>query len=318
VEPQTENVSVGSHLPGIVAEVYVWVGDKVKPGAKLFRLDDRQLRSEERVREALLTSAQATLARSKTNARAEERQATTARLKEAEANHVDQKDQFERAERLFSSRAIGDEEFIRRRQAFEVVKQQLNKARADMDAERVKDEAHQRDVTVAEAAVKQTEAQLAQTRIELERLVVCAPVSRSYLANIPAPDQWEVLQVNVRPGEFVGVPPGQALLVLGNVEQLHVRIDIDENDIARFKPGVVGTARLRGDAKQTFPIKFVRVEPYVIPKKSLTGASSERVDTRVLQVIYRIEPSERRLYVGQQLDVFLQLEPEPTNTSAGS
>ena len=49
----------------------------------------------------------------------------------------------------------------------------------------------------------------------------------------------------------------------------------------------------------------MRVEPYVIPKKSLTGDNTERVDTRVLQVIYAIDPRGTPLYVGQQVDVFL-------------
>lgn len=55
-------------------------------------------------------------------------------------------------------------------------------------------------------------------------------------------------------------------------------------------------------------MRFVRVEPYVVPKKSLTGENTERVDTRVLQVIYAIERTEYPVYVGQQLDVFIDGE----------
>jgi hypothetical protein len=55
-------------------------------------------------------------------------------------------------------------------------------------------------------------------------------------------------------------------------------------------------------------LSFVRVEPYAQPKKSLTGSGTERVDTRVLQVIYSIEPSEQTIYVGQQLDVYLDTQ----------
>ena len=42
------------------------------------------------------------------------------------------------------------------------------------------------------------------------------------------------------------------------------------------------------------------------PKKSLTGDSSERVDTRVLQVIYRVEDAALPVYVGQLMDVFIE------------
>jgi hypothetical protein len=43
-----------------------------------------------------------------------------------------------------------------------------------------------------------------------------------------------------------------------------------------------------------------------VPKKALSGDNTERVDTRVLQVIYAIEPGQQPVYVGQQLDVFIR------------
>ena len=55
-------------------------------------------------------------------------------------------------------------------------------------------------------------------------------------------------------------------------------------------------------------VSFMRVEPYVMPKKSLTGDNTERVDTRVLQVIYRVGRDEPGLFVGMQVDVFLSAE----------
>jgi HlyD family secretion protein len=87
--------------------------------------------------------------------------------------------------------------------------------------------------------------------------------------------------------------------------RLHVRIDIDEHDIPRFRPGLPAKASLRGHSESAYPLNFVRVEPYVIPKKSLTGDNSERVDTRVLQVIYSLDTSDKPIYVGHQLDVFI-------------
>src|SRR4051794_11169992 len=46
VEPKFENISIGSATPGIVTEVKVKVGEHVKTGDPLFRLDDRQLQAE--------------------------------------------------------------------------------------------------------------------------------------------------------------------------------------------------------------------------------------------------------------------------------
>ena len=61
----------------------------------------------------------------------------------------------------------------------------------------------------------------------------------------------------------------------------------------------------RGETSQQLRLRFVRLEPLAIPKKALTGDNTERVDTRVLQVIYAIETS-REVYVGQQVDVFIR------------
>jgi hypothetical protein len=63
----------------------------------------------------------------------------------------------------------------------------------------------------------------------------------------------------------------------------------------------------RGSLQERYPLTFFRVEPFVVPKKSLTGDNTERVDTRVLQVIYECDPTGRPpLFVGQQLEVFIE------------
>ena len=69
----------------------------------------------------------------------------------------------------------------------------------------------------------------------------------------------------------------------------------------------------RGDTQKEFALRFERLEPYVIPKRSLTGDAIERVDTRVLQVLYEIvTPAEpTTLFVGQQMDVFIDVAPQP-------
>ena len=96
--------------------------------------------------------------------------------------------------------------------------------------------------------------------------------------------------------------------MLGSTTQLHVRVDIDEYDIPRFVAQAPAKATLKGQSKEFFPLRFVRIEPYVIPKKSLTGDNTERVDTRVLQAVYRIEAPDFPAFVGQQMDVFLEVK----------
>jgi len=117
----------------------------------------------------------------------------------------------------------------------------------------------------------------------------------------------EVLQVNLRPGEYAATGVlTTPLMRLGTQEQLHIRVDIDENDAWRFRPGTRAMAYLRGNKDLKAEVKFVRVEPYVTPKASLTGSSTERVDTRVLQVIYGFDRKDLAAYVGQQVDVVIE------------
>ena len=295
VEPQTENISVGSPVAGIVVEVPVKVAQKVKAGDPLFRLDDRELKAELAVRKAILADAKAELARLAAMPRPEELPPAEALVREAKADWENWEQQWARGEKLLTQKAIPEEDFIERKQSAVQARERYNRAVADYKL--LKAGAWEYDQRVAQSAIDRAATQVQQTETELDRLVVRALVD------------GEVLQVNVRPGEFVGAPAGQPLVVLGNVMQLHVRVDIDEYDIPRFVPEAPARATLKGQPNDFGPLRFVRIEPYVVPKKSRTGDNTERVDTRVLQVIYAIDAGGRRLFVGQQLDVFVDATP---------
>lgn len=290
VEPESENIALGAQLPGVIAEVQVRVGAAVEKGTLLFRLDDRHVRAELRVREANLLKAQLEQARLNGMPRDEERRAAAAQVRDAEAHKIEAEDHYLRLKNKVGDTAYSAAEFIQRKQAFHIAEAKLERARAEFDL--VVNGAWVYDKKVADAAVRQSEALLEQTRAELTRLEVRAPIA------------GEILQVNVRPGEFVGTPASQPFVVVGGSRR-HVRVDVDENDIARFREGLPARAKRRGDATTEIPLRFVRIEPLVIPKKSLVGGTTERVDTRVLQVIYAVESTTVPLYVGQQVDVFL-------------
>ncbi|HXG10691.1 MAG TPA: HlyD family efflux transporter periplasmic adaptor subunit [Gemmataceae bacterium] len=304
VEPSTQNIAVGASVPGIVTWVIPFerVGTPVKKGEVLFRLDDRQQRAELALREAMLESAKIQLERQENMPRPEEVEPIEARFREARVNLADQEEQFERARRLFSKQAMSEIDFTRRNFAVQIAQEQVRRAEADLKL--IKAGAWKYDLAVSRAAVKQAEAQVLQVKTALELLEVRAPIDA------------ELLQINVRPGEFVGAPPGQTLVLLGNVKDIHVRVDIDEHDAPRFQPGMPAVGYLRGLTNVKYPLEYVRTEHYIVPKKSLTGDNTERVDTRVLQVIYKFKTKpddSNRVYIGQQMDVFLQ---KPSEQSA--
>ena len=148
-----------------------------------------------------------------------------------------------------------------------------------------------RSLTLLEAA----KAQLAQAETELDVLTVRA--SRD----------GRILRLNLREGEYANVNPPEPLMVLGDIDSLQIRADVDEQNAPLVETGRAATAYLKGNSSTPLPLTFVRIDPFVVPKKSLTGDSTERVDTRVLQVIFNLKkPAGKTLYVGQQVDVYIE------------
>lgn len=167
-------------------------------------------------------------------------------------------------------------------------------------------------VTNARAQLALQEAQVRTSTAELERL-------RTDLGRrtVRAQITGQILQVSVRVGEFANAGSAQgggsdvSLMTMGNTTPLHVRVDIDEDEIDRVADGRDAVMSPRGDASTRVTARFVRVEPQVIPKKSLTNDASERVDVRVLQLIYAIPQTGHRLFVGQQVDAFIPAKGGP-------
>jgi RND family efflux transporter MFP subunit len=158
----------------------------------------------------------------------------------------------------------------------------------------------------AEADIHSAEAARARATTDLGRLTVRAPIAA------------EILSVNIRPGEYVnpGGPQGggDPYMEIGNTEPLHIRIDIDENEIGRVVMGAEAIVSPRGQANQRVKATFVRAEPLVTPKTSLTNSATERVDVRVLQLIYQI-PTDQGFFVGQQVDAFVKAKNGTRNGS---
>ncbi len=163
-------------------------------------------------------------------------------------------------------------------------------------------ENRKQDVTVSQAQFAAAKAQLAASETSLKRIALL--IER---LTIRAPRDATIIQLNIRAGEYAATSPKVPAIILGETDKLQVRADVDEQNATRIRQGQKAYGYLKGDPTITFPLEFIRVEPYVIPKVSLTGSSTERVDTRVLQVIYSLaRPTDLPLYVGQQVDVFIE------------
>lgn len=196
-----------------------------------------------------------------------------AQIEEQKYKVGDLETQFKRLQSVYDERAVSEDDLKRTWYALEMAKR---------GAQRI------------QATLKQAMAQRDEVTMLLDRLTVRAP------------RRGTILQVNIRAGEYAQLGSADPLMLLGETEQLQIRADIDEVNAPLVVPQAGGTASIKSLAEQKIPLTFVRIEPYVIPKKSLTGENTERVDTRVLQVIYRFERPSFPVYAGQQVDVFIE------------
>lgn len=149
-------------------------------------------------------------------------------------------------------------------------------------------------LAIAKANQQLAEARVAQVKIGIERHLVRAPVT------------GKILRSTLRPGEYIAAAGASPLLLFGEDSTLYLRVDVNESDAWRVHPGAAAVAYVRSSPDIRVPLQFEYIQPYVVPKTALTGQSTERSDTRVLQVVYSFVRDGKPLYVGQQMDVFIQ------------
>ncbi len=302
IEPVGEAVMIGSHLPGIVSQVFVKPGDKVKKGDPLFAIDDRAAQANSQLATSNLLAQESKLKELHAQVPTLKARVDAARALElqAEATLSNAKQELSRSEVLATRNAVSEEELGTRRLAFAVSAAKLAEAQARhreaiASLELIAGEKSAPSIEVQQVAVEQAKASLAKETMTLE------------LLRVMAPRDSEVLQVKIREGEFAPAAVlSTPLMILGVVDPLHVRVDIDESEIPRFSAEAPAFASVRGRPAVKVPLTFVRTEPYVVPKKTLNGGVSERVDTRVLQIIYSVSPAAIQAIPGQQVDIYIE------------
>ncbi|MEM6475509.1 MAG: efflux RND transporter periplasmic adaptor subunit, partial [Pseudomonadota bacterium] len=283
VEPSSVLVDIGSALSGLVTDLLVQPGDRVEKGQVLFTIDTRALQAQLGQTRAQVGDARAAVGQANAAINAAQAAIGEARAAETTAN-----------QQLALYRNIDDDAAVSRA---EVIQAEGNAAAA---RERRR---------IAESQLTQARAQLrsAQAQVNSARAVASTAQTEIGRASVRAPMSGEILAVNIRPGEFIATQGGgnsQPFIQMGQTQPLHVRVDIDENEASRVKLGAAATVSPRGAADVQVKAKFVRAEPQVVPKRQLTNSAAERVDVRVLQVIYAL-PADDRFRVGQQIDAFI-------------
>ena len=276
IEASTENIAVGTPVPGIVTAIYVKWGDRVKTGDPLFKVDPRDLEAQLLPASAKVKEMEAQLLPA--DAKVEEAQATLAKAE----------NRLKVGEALEPGVSVSAEEMSNRRFDVAIYKATLASAEAQVDQ--------------VKTQIGSAEAQVGQIRAQIELHTIRAPVS------------GRILQMKTRLGEYAqtGVLTTPLMLV-GDDTTLHVRVDIDENDAWKFQPCAPAVVSLRGNPELKANLHYVRTDPDVIPKVLLTGDATQRTDTRVLQLVYSFDPGSLPVYIGQLTDVFIEAPQTAAN-----
>jgi multidrug resistance efflux pump len=295
---------------GVVQDVLVHEGDHVHPGQTLFTIDQRMMRSQLQSAQARLEVAKRKLSQLKSLPRAEDLAKAEAVVEQRRAAMKDAQSRLDRLNQITDPGAISPNE--RPTREFELANMKARLAEGEAELAEVRKGTYPEDLAVAAADVQVAEAEVKSLQTDLERSQVTAPIDAT------------ILRVTARPGQYAAASAGNGdgLVTLGQLTPLHIRVDVDELDAWRFDPKGKAVAVLRGGKRVEFPIEYVRTVPLVIPKRTLTGENAERIDTRVLQLIYRFKDANPGVLPGQVLDVYVETgvrsESEAAGASAGA
>lgn len=329
LEASDRNHDIGVFRSGVVDAVFVQAGDPVSKGQPLFQLDKRAAQATLLQREQELAVAQsglqellAQIPAAKANLQKAEADLASreADLAVAEAQKIgesaalsDRRNQERIANSIGVTGGISEEERDRRGFAAQQAQATVEAASATVESRRSAIEAAKAAIEEARANLSllvqnneptgpQIESQLAKIE-QAKAAVQSAQTELDYLT-IASPINGTALQVNIEPGEFATAGAlATPLMILGKIEPINVRVQIDEIDIPRFTKTGQAWGSPRGGASIRVPLKFVRVEPLVVAKRNLSGRTSELIDTRVFEILYEVEKGERPLWPGQQMDV---------------
>jgi len=309
VEPASETILVGTQVGGIVAKVLVEEGARVSTGQALVEIDARDAdarlasaRAKVETARSRVAAAEARVAQLVARPRAEDLAEAKALVDAREAALADARGRLDRLLKVTDRGTAANEQPALE---FAVAFASANLADAKAKLARVEVGTYPEDLAVARSDVRTAESELAGAQADLG----LAETARELLV-VRAPIDGTVLKLDARPGEYKAAGPNaSALLRLGDLSVMHVRTDIDELDSWRFDPAGKAVASIRGGSRLQVPLRFVRIVPDVAPKRTLTGENGERIDTRVMQVIYALENPPAFVQPGMLVDVAAAAKP---------
>ena len=285
IEGIREARALAPGVDGVVREVLVQEGDRVRARQVVARIDCADLEAEEHNAAATVDVAVAARARLLRGGRDDVRAEAEARMRAAEARLANAALALERATQLFNderivARSVVDDAEVAERIAseeLEAARQHARTARAEpLPEERV---------AADSAAAAATWARVTASA----RLEKCA---------VRSPIDGVVLRRHLEPGERIGAASPQPIVTVSDLSSLRVRVEVDERDVASVRLG--DPVRITADALGQTSVRGVvsRVSPEMGRKRIRTGDPAEKADRDVLDVLVDVDGGDPGLVYG--------------------
>lgn len=294
LEPKSGNINIGIPFNRSVKEIKVSLNDHVKKGDILIELDNQDLIANLQIKQIDFETAVANLNKLQALPRKEDLAIAEESLKKAETDLNEAKTQYEMVKNLANPRAISKEESDKRLYKFLTAEASLLEAKANY--EKIEAGAWKPDLEIAISAVKQARANVKAANAEVERTLIKSPIDGN------------VLQIKIHEGETPSSDPSKTVMIVGDIDQIYLRVSLDQFDLPFLQTNAKAIAYRQGSHSIEYPLEFIHIEPFMSQKKYLTNVVGEKVDTQVLEVLYRIIKNEPPLYIGEQMDVFIDVE----------
>jgi HlyD family secretion protein len=301
VEPGSEEIAVGVPLTGRLDRVLVKAGDQVKQGQVVAQLDTKPYEAMLQKAAAELRLREAELLRLQNGARPEERDAAHAALEESESVLRTASADLERRRNLLQQGTVSQEEFERVQGEYDVARQRCDAAKQHFAL--VNGSARTEDIQIAQAEVEVAQADRDKAQSDLDQSIIRSPIDGT------------VLRVFRHAGEVVSIFVDTPVVMLGDLSQVYVRADVDENDVAKVKAGMPAFVTAEAFGEERFAGHVTWIGRTLGKKNIYTDEPKERDDAKVLEVLVRLDDGQK-LPTGLRVNTFM-MDPGVTVPGIG-
>jgi HlyD family secretion protein len=318
VEPISEEIEVGAEIPGKLKQVLVEEGDEVLKGQTIAILENADfeaqistaktqietLRRQKETAEARISQAKTERERIFNGARPEERREALQTYEQTLPSVEQAKREVERREKLFASGDVSREELERARRDLDALQKQSNATREKynvVNADARRDDLQKADAAIRlaetqsnefDAMIREAEARVRTAQANLDKTIIRAPIT------------GVVLRKRLKDGESVSPENPTGIVTVADVSALRVRVDLDETDVAKVRENQTAFVTANAYGERKFYGKVVRVGKILGRKNFRTDRPTEKVDTKILEILIELAP-DQKLPLGLRVDSFI-------------